>query len=344
MDTNSKISPTIMIIDEILEEPPQISSDQSRGGGGASWINPRKNREGPTTITTQFPDNPRIVNTDDAFTIAIDAITAEIFTIILEDLGGMHSDVTKHIFRTDKTTNLGIKHPNDDPIPTRLNFNGVEVVSDHVAPLPRVQYPPTLANIEKTKDLPYHEACGVNTDAPTDTCPDVAFATSTATRFLEDMDALHLEAIKRIFQPTKGISDVGLACEDEENELQHLPDAGGASLHNRKVGQPPHTHGRWKNCSLDQSKGAGPLDEIDEGRGRQDFDWQADVAARPARPIWEIFPPPPEINKRLAGPRLTRIDGMWGRNWQLPFTRIILHRTWWRNQPSCWQHLWQQPL
>ena len=33
---------------ELCEEPPQISSDQSRGGGGTSWVNPRKHAGGAT--------------------------------------------------------------------------------------------------------------------------------------------------------------------------------------------------------------------------------------------------------------------------------------------------------
>jgi len=40
------------ITDENLEEPPQISSDQSRGGGGASWVNPRKHVGGATCMET----------------------------------------------------------------------------------------------------------------------------------------------------------------------------------------------------------------------------------------------------------------------------------------------------
>ena len=52
------------------------------------------------------------------------------------------------------------------------------------------------------------------------------------------MDALHPEAIQRVLQPTKGIRDVRLTSSygGEENKLQHLPDAGEASLHSRKVG------------------------------------------------------------------------------------------------------------
>jgi len=113
MGTKVKIPPSIAITDEFLEEPPQISSDQSRGGGGASWINPRKHREGPIAITTQFSGYPRIGSTDVAFTIAIDTMTAEIFTRNLEDLGGMHSNATKHVFR-DLEGMGGINSVKDD--------------------------------------------------------------------------------------------------------------------------------------------------------------------------------------------------------------------------------------
>jgi hypothetical protein len=34
------------ITTEFCKEPPQISSDQSRGGGGTSWVNPRKHAGG----------------------------------------------------------------------------------------------------------------------------------------------------------------------------------------------------------------------------------------------------------------------------------------------------------
>ncbi len=220
MGSNSKTPPTIMIIDGILEEPPQISSDQSRGGGEASWINPRKNREGPTTIATQFYD-PRIVNIDATFMIEINTLTAEIFAKNLEDPGGMHLNMTKHVFRhlndkvlvtdfkrADRTANLGtVKHPCDNPIPVRSNFDSTEAVSTLIDPdalLPKVQYPATIVNIEQNKDLPYHDAYGFNTHAPNGTSPDVALATPTPTQFLEDMGALRTEVIKRVFQPTKG--------------------------------------------------------------------------------------------------------------------------------------------
>ncbi len=163
----------------------------------------------------------------------------------------MHLNTTKHVFwdlndkvlvtdfkRADRTTNLGIKHSCDNPIPVWLNFDSAKAVLTLIDPdalLPKVQYHATVVNIEQTKDLPYHKAYGFNTHAPNGTSPDVAFATLMATWFLEDMGALHTEAIKRVFQPTKGIKDVGLAYENEGYNLQPLPDA----LHSRRVGYMP---------------------------------------------------------------------------------------------------------
>ncbi len=47
-----KIPPAIMITTEFHAKPPQISSDQSRGWGGTSWINPRKHAKGATRSET----------------------------------------------------------------------------------------------------------------------------------------------------------------------------------------------------------------------------------------------------------------------------------------------------
>jgi hypothetical protein len=77
-----------------LDQLPRISSDQSRGGGGTSWINPRKCTKGPSP-PTKFSDTLRIEPSDAVFMTATDAITNE----RLEDPGGTHSTAVKRVFQ-----------------------------------------------------------------------------------------------------------------------------------------------------------------------------------------------------------------------------------------------------
>jgi hypothetical protein len=66
--TSLRIPDTFTFHAELLEGPPQISSDQPRGGGGVSWINPRKSRERrspSTTFATQFSDNLHFEQSED---------------------------------------------------------------------------------------------------------------------------------------------------------------------------------------------------------------------------------------------------------------------------------------
>jgi len=66
--TSLRIPDTFTFHAELLKGPPQISSDQPRGGGGVSWINPRKSRERrspSTTFATQFSDNLHFEQSED---------------------------------------------------------------------------------------------------------------------------------------------------------------------------------------------------------------------------------------------------------------------------------------
>jgi len=216
----------------------------------------------------------------------------------------MHLNMTKHVFRhlndkvlvtdfkrADRTANLGtVKHPCDNPIPIRSNFDSAETVLTLIhldALLPKVQSPAIVVNIKQNKDLPYHDAYGFNTHAPNGTSPDVALATPMTTRFLEDMGALHTEAIKRVFQPTKGINDVGIAYEDEEYNLQPLPDA----LHSRRVGYMPLVDSG--NCFLGQPKEASTPGALSM-TGRE---WTRKDADTPAVCLGNL-PTTTKINKR----------------------------------------------
>ena len=48
------------ITPKFLEEPPQVSLDKSRGEGGVSWVNPRKQRANATTERLEDPGGTRV--------------------------------------------------------------------------------------------------------------------------------------------------------------------------------------------------------------------------------------------------------------------------------------------
>jgi len=65
------------------------------------------------------------------------------------------------------------EQPHTDPIPVQVDYDGAKPVSTPAEPshrLSKVQYPPTVANMAKTKKLPYHEACSFTMHGPTMMC------------------------------------------------------------------------------------------------------------------------------------------------------------------------------
>ena len=76
--------------------------------------------------------------------------------------------------------------------------------------------------------VPYHEAVGSLMYASIATCPDITFAVSTLSQFLENPGEVHWEAMKHIFWYLSGTWHYALTYRGEKHDLVGYMDADGA--------------------------------------------------------------------------------------------------------------------
>ncbi len=242
--SNPRIPDTLALTDE-LEEPFPISSDQSRGGGGVSWINLRKNRERTspsTTFAIQFSDNPRgekgeDVDEDDKADWANSTTTNE--------KQGRHEanpeegddakSNPKHGGGNDAESN---PREADDaksaPLP-QPDFDDAKFISrsmDLENTLMEGQHPRSLAEVAKVKNLPYREGIGPLMHVPMGINPKtpltIAITAEIFTKILEDLGSMHSNVTRHVFQDLGGTRGINSVEGDVGDDLQDLLDPGGA--------------------------------------------------------------------------------------------------------------------
>jgi hypothetical protein len=138
------------LADGPLEEPPRISSDQSRGGGGVFWSNPRKDRERTS------PTSPTSLPT----TITINNERREV--------NPKEGDDAK-----------------SNPLP-QPDFDGADPILmsiDQNATLLKGQHSPSLAKMAEMENLPYQEGIGLFMHAPVGTNPNIHYTTTISVGF-----------------------------------------------------------------------------------------------------------------------------------------------------------------
>jgi len=99
--------------------------------------------------------------------------------------------------------------------------------------LTTAQSPSTTAEFVQMRDVPYHEAVGLLMYAALGTCPDVAFAVQTVSRFSTKPGSTHWEAVKRIFRYLKGMTDLWLTYGISKMDLTGYADADGSMAEDR---------------------------------------------------------------------------------------------------------------
>ena len=77
--------------------------------------------------------------------------------------------------------------------------------------------------------VPYHKAIGSLMYASIATCPDITFAVSTLSQFLDNPGEEHWEAVKRVYCYLSGMRDFMLTYRGDMHNLQGHTDADGAS-------------------------------------------------------------------------------------------------------------------
>ena len=83
------------------------------------------------------------------------------------------------------------------------------------------------------KKVPYREAVGSLMYAAVATCPDITFAISTLSQFLENPGLIHWEAVKHILRYLSSTKTHALTYGNERHDLYGYTDADGASQDHR---------------------------------------------------------------------------------------------------------------
>ena len=88
---------------------------------------------------------------------------------------------------------------------------------------------------ERMKKIPYRQAIGSLMWTAVATQPDIAFAVSLSSQFLENPSQIHWNAVKRIFQYLKGTKDSKLTLGNNHKGLIGYTDADWTSQDHRHL-------------------------------------------------------------------------------------------------------------
>ena len=95
--------------------------------------------------------------------------------------------------------------------------------------------PKNQADAARMHKVPYREAIGSLMYATIATCPDITFAVSVLSQFLDNPGEAHWEGVKRIFHYLAGAKDRALTYGEERHDLMGYTDADGASQPHRRA-------------------------------------------------------------------------------------------------------------
>jgi hypothetical protein len=113
-------------------------------------------------------------------------------------------------------------------------FSLTDVKAHPMLMIPAVTYskddsPKNQADAARMHKVPYQEAIGSLMYAAIATRPDITFAVSVLSQFLDNLGEAHWEGVKRIFRYLAGIKDCALTYGEERHDLIGYTDTDGAS-------------------------------------------------------------------------------------------------------------------
>lgn len=123
-----------------------------------------------------------------------------------------------------------------DSILERFNLTDAKPLSVPLDPhvmFSKSQCPSDPDDITRTKKIPFREAIGSLMYLAVGTRPDIAFAVSTLSQFLENPGEAHWEAAKRVFRYLIATKELALTYGGVQQELEGFTDADGASQEHR---------------------------------------------------------------------------------------------------------------
>jgi hypothetical protein len=119
-----------------------------------------------------------------------------------------------------------------DAILARFNFTDLKPLATPMDPniqFTKDQCPQTLEEAAEMRRVPYREALGSLMYCAVATRPDIAFAASLLSQFLENPGRIHWEGVKRIFRYLAGTRDWRLVYGTETRGLEGYTDADGST-------------------------------------------------------------------------------------------------------------------
>jgi Reverse transcriptase (RNA-dependent DNA polymerase) len=158
---------------------------------------------------------------------------------MLTDLGPIHwllgikisRDRTEHTILLSQTTYI-------ESIIKRFNLTDAKSVNTLMIPgaaYSKQDSPSDPAEAMQMKSVPYREAIGSLMYASVATCPDITFAVSTLSQFLDNPGPAHWDVVKRIFHYLARTKTLTLTYSGKQHDLIGYMDADGALQEHRRA-------------------------------------------------------------------------------------------------------------
>jgi transposase InsO family protein len=155
----------------------------------------------------------------------------------LTDLGPIHWLLGIKITRDRPARTISLSQTSYiDSIISRFGLGDAKSYSTPMVPgviHSRNDCPSDPTELDRMKKTPYREAIGSLMYASVATRPDITYAVSALSRFLDNPGSIHWEAAKRVFRYLSGTRDFTLTYGEERHDLIGYTDADGATHEHR---------------------------------------------------------------------------------------------------------------
>ena len=155
----------------------------------------------------------------------------------LTDLGPVHWLLGIKITRSRQARTISLSQTSYiDAILSRFFLSDAKPVATPITPgtiLSKADSPIDDTEMVRMSKTPYREAIGSLMYAAVATRPDITFAVSALSQFLENPGEVHWEAVKRVFRYLAGTKTLSLTYGNERHELLGFTDADGSSQEHR---------------------------------------------------------------------------------------------------------------
>lgn len=155
----------------------------------------------------------------------------------LTDLGPVHWLLGIKITRDREARTISLSQTTYvDTILSRFSLSDAKPLASPISPgiiLSKTDAPSDATEMAQMKKIPYREAVGSLMYAAVATRPDITFAISTLSQFLENPGLIHWEAVKRVLRYLSGSKTFALTYGNERHDLLGYTDADGASQDHR---------------------------------------------------------------------------------------------------------------